>query len=75
MIDKIKNTEQLINGINYIVTLADVVGSKKNKYRVVIYADADNAVIAYSCDCIGAFFKKQCKHVRAVIGASMAEMV
>lgn len=55
-----------INEEIYLVTLADVAGSKGGVYRVLIFRSKHSGRDWSSCNCTGFMFKYRCKHLYAV---------
>ena len=71
----IKHEQQTIAGIQYRVSIADVLSSRDTVYRVTTYEEPEGLRDFAVCLCKGAFFRGICKHIYAVLCRSRAEQV
>ena len=69
----IKHEEQTIAGIQYRVSIADVLSSRDTVYRVTTYEEPEGLRDFAVCLCKGAYFKGICKHIYAVLCRSRGE--
>ena len=71
----IKTEQQTIAGIEYRVSIADVLSSRNTVYRVTTYEEPEGLRDYAVCLCKGAFFRGICKHIVAVLCKSRKETV
>lgn len=71
----IKHEQQTIAGIQYRVSIADVLSSRDTVYRVTTYQEPEGLRDFAVCLCKGAFFHGICKHIQAVLCRSNKESI
>ena len=70
-----RTEQQTIAGIEYRVSIADVLSSRNTVYRVTTYEEPLELRCFAVCLCKGAFFHGICKHIVAVLCKSRRETV
>lgn len=71
----IKHEHQTIAGIQYRVSIADVLSSRDTVYRVTTYEEPEGLRDFAVCLCKGAFFHGICKHLYAVLCRSKKDSI